>query len=146
MGITKIIEQLFVSERLLNRVQISALNILNNRELKRFLLSRLDHNDRDFVQPGALCGSPPAFPRYELEGVTIDRVLAHNDRLNDSALLDRLDKIGEIALNECATWISWVRLYQFNRNAFQALLSSSGRCHVSKQAGQSATKPRAILF
>ena len=84
-----------VGERLFDRVQVLALDVLDERHLEeRLLLPRRDvaHDDRDAEQAGALRGAPAALARDDLEAVAD---LADDDRLDDAVGLDGLRQLLE---------------------------------------------------
>jgi len=68
-------------------VQVFALDVLDDGELKHLLVVGVSGNDRDFGQSGLLRGAPAAFAGDDL--VFIRRGAAHDDGLDDAFALDR---------------------------------------------------------
>jgi hypothetical protein len=63
-----------------------SLNILDQRDLKQFIVSYLTKRNRNLVQTGALSGSPAAFTCDNLVPLPDE---SNNDRLDDSVRDDR---------------------------------------------------------
>jgi hypothetical protein len=78
--------QHLIAGRLLERIEISALHVLDDRKLQRFGVAGVEHDHRHLVQAGALRGAPASLAGDDL--VAVGAAHAHNDRLDDAALTD----------------------------------------------------------
>src|SRR4051794_39096523 len=81
------INELLVPLRFLDRVEVLALNILDQRQLGRCRFVYLAYDRRNAVQPRPLRRPPPALAGADLEAVA---VRSQQDRLEDSALRNRI--------------------------------------------------------
>ena len=61
-----LVDQLLVAERFLDRVEVGALDVLDDRELERGAVVDVAHDDRDLRQPRALRRAPAAFAGDDL--------------------------------------------------------------------------------
>ena len=61
LAIAEFFQQSAVALGFFQRVEVGALDILDDRDLQRLGVARLDDDDRDFVQAGALRRAPAAF-------------------------------------------------------------------------------------
>src|SRR5690606_34179691 len=77
---------------LLDRVQVFALQVLDQRDRERGLVVELANDDRDLLQAGAPRRVPAALAGDDLIGVAargIGRAWSYDDRLQDPLLADR---------------------------------------------------------
>ena len=89
LAVAEIFHQRPIAFRLFERIEVGALHVLDDRELQRFLVSRLDDDDRHFVQAGTLRRAPAPLAGDDLEGVRRAANRPRHDRLNDAALAQR---------------------------------------------------------
>ena len=85
--------------RLFDRVQILALDILDQRDLKRLGIVELADDDGNLVEPGALRGTPAALAGDDLIALA---VRPDDDRLDQPARCDRLGEFLQRRLAEVA--------------------------------------------
>ena len=100
LGQPELVDQPLVRRRLLERPQVGALQVLDQRALqRRALLDVLDH-DRDLVQPGAL-RRPPA-PLAGDQEVAAVGARPHHQRHDHAVRLHRVRQLAELGLVEPA--------------------------------------------
>jgi hypothetical protein len=105
------------SARFLNWVEIFALNILDERDLQRSFVGDLANDSRYAAQAGSLRGAPAPFARQKLK----PRVkAAQNQRLNDSADLNGLSKLGQRLLTKMGAWLVGAWLDQVDIHELRA--------------------------
>ena len=83
--------------RLFDRVEVFALEVLDERELQHVLIGRFADNDRRLRQPRPLRRPPAAFASDEFKLVA---ALAGDQRLDDPVLFDRGDEFIEMVVAE----------------------------------------------
>src|SRR5450631_4600443 len=89
LAIVELVEELFIARRLLQRVEVAALDVFDDREGERLAVVRLDAVDRHLMQSGALRRPPAAFPGDDFEHAGLIRHGTREDGLDDALLLDR---------------------------------------------------------
>ena len=102
VGETELVDELTVPVRRLDRVEILALQVLDQRELELCLLVELADDGRDAIEAGRGRGPESALPGDE--AVAIDR-LGHEDRLEDAVLEDARGQRREVRLVEVPSWL-----------------------------------------
>ena len=80
------VHQLPVAHRLLDRVQIGALDVLDDRDFQNLGIVEVAHQNRNFVQLRHLGRAPAAFAGNDLEHLGPSGIRAHDQRLDDSLL------------------------------------------------------------
>src|SRR5438105_6795112 len=75
-----------VALRFLDRIEIGALQIFNERKLENLQIGRLANNDGDFGQPYFLRRTPAPFPRDQFMRASVE--LPDDERLDNSVLSD----------------------------------------------------------
>ena len=124
--------------RLFERIEVFALNVLDQRQGERRLIRHAAHQRRNVLEARTLRGAPAAFAGDDLETRAVDR--AHQDRLHDALGLDRLRQLDErrfvhararliLAGHEA---IQGDRLQRFTAGAF---------LHARQQRIETATQP-----
>ncbi|KSV69244.1 hypothetical protein N182_32735 [Sinorhizobium sp. GL2] len=145
-------DQLLVAKRFVERIEIRALDVFDDSDFKRRAIVNVANDNRDFGEPGQLCGTPAALAGDDL--VAIDADGASNDRLDNTMLTDRIGEILEFGFVELTTRVARVARYELDRHAPIRIDRGRGSCpclqrliHLADQRGQSATKPplRAIV-
>ncbi len=76
--IAEFIDKLLIAHRFLDRIEIAALDVFDDREFERLTIIGVDADDRHFMQAGALGGAPAALARDDLESA--DQILAPDAR------------------------------------------------------------------
>ena len=106
LGMAVIARQPLIRLRLFDRVEILALDILDQRDLERFGIVELADDDRDFVKPCPLRCAPPSFAGDDLITVLIR---PHHDRLDQSPGGDRSRQFVQQRLVEMAARLFGMR-------------------------------------
>src|SRR5712692_5471084 len=117
LAVAKLVDQRLIAGRLLERIEVGALHVLDDRELQRLVIVHVERNDRNLMQTGALRRAPAPLAGDDLEGVGVAARRANHDRLHDAALADRGGELVELGIRKIATWITRVGLEKFDRNA-----------------------------
>ncbi len=99
-------DQLLVAFSLLDRVQVFALNILDQRNFGRHRFVEVADDRRDLVQLRLLRGPPTPFAGDNLEAIVNG---AHQNRLQYAALDDRCGQLRNSSIVEILPWLQWVR-------------------------------------
>src|SRR4051812_46013000 len=107
LGVGIIVDEPFIGLGLLDRVEVLALDILDQRDLERLLVAEFAHDGGDFVEPGALRRAPAPLAGDDLEAMT---VRTDDDRLDDAARLDGSGELDQAFLLEDAARLAWMRL------------------------------------
>ena len=137
-----------IALRLLHRVEVLALHVLDDRDLQRVAVADIDRNDRHLVQAGALRCAPAPLADDDLE--TIGRALhrAHHDRLDHAVLPDGVRQFAKLGVGEGAPRVARIRLEIFDRHlALRARPFDRDRtADIAHQARQppSQSRPRFI--
>jgi len=105
-GIAKAVHQFVIGTRLLNRIEIGALHILDDRDLECLGVRHFAHHHRHIVELGELGCAPAPLARDDLKILCAPTHRPHEDRGEHTLLLDRGRKIGRARLrqNVCAGW------------------------------------------
>jgi hypothetical protein len=147
LAVVEFLHQRQVAGRLLDRIQVGALHVLDDGEFERLRVGRLHHRDRHLVQAGALRRAPAPLAGDDLEIVGLAAHAAHHDRLDDAALADRIGELVELGLAEGAARIARIGFEIFDRRA--ARLAPLLRCRgfladVAHQRCEAASQSRMI--
>ena len=102
----ELVDELSVGFRRLERIEILALQVLDQRELELVAIGELAHDCRDAFEAGGLRGPEPALAGDEL--VAVDR-LGHEDRLDDAVLADARGQGRQAVGVEPLAWLVRVR-------------------------------------
>ena len=87
-----------VGRRLLERIELGPVQILQQRVAEQVVVLGLPHDGRNAFQPGLLAGPPPAFTHHQLVAVLAER--SDDDRLEQPDLANRLDEFVQRVLVE----------------------------------------------
>ena len=71
LGIAMLGDQLLIAERLLQRIEIGALDVLDDREFQRRLVVHVTDDDRNFDKARQLRGAPAPFAGDDLVNVRL---------------------------------------------------------------------------
>ena len=131
-------EQLAVAARLFDRVQVLALQVLDERELERLRRRRRQHAHRHPLQARQPRGPPPPLTCDDLVALA---VRTHDDRLEQAHLLDRVRELRDALFVDVGA-----RLVRVGRDHVDGELGDfSGRLRLLRRArderGQAAAEP-----
>ena len=148
LGVVVLVDQLLIALRLLDRIEVGALHVLDDGEFERGAVVDVAHQHRDVVQPGALRRAPAPFAGNDL--VSAVGLAANQHRLDDAVLTDRLREIGKFGLGEVAARIFGIGRNELDRHAAVCGGNCVG-CFSSRGRGRSispisAASPRPSLF
>ena len=90
---SELLDQPLQSLRLLEGVQVLALDVLDQRHRERRLIGDVAHERGHFTQARLLRGAPSPFAGDDLEAAALDG--PHENRLHDALLLDRERQLGK---------------------------------------------------
>src|SRR6056300_1146283 len=93
LGMAKTINQLPIPHRLFDWIEISALNILDNRNLENLNICEIPNNDGQFMQLRHLRGAPTAFASNNLIITIMVWIGAHDKGLNNALFFNRCGKL-----------------------------------------------------
>ena len=151
LRIVKLLDELLVALRFLERVEIDALHVLDDRELERFLVVNLADDHRHFVESGALRRAPATLAGNDLEN---RRIFARTDEqgLHHAFFADRVRQLFELRRIEFSPRVGAVgddrtdrkpplarRIVVFGRTR------TLHRGHVADQCGEAAAEPRGFF-
>ncbi len=111
VGDAELVEQLLIGGRLFQRVQLRAVDVLQQGVAQHAVVGGLADDRRDGRQPGLLRGAPPPLPHDEL--VPRRRRARHradHDRLHQAELADRVHELGECLFVEHLARLPRVRV------------------------------------
>ena len=114
--IVKFRHQTLVTCGFFDRIEVGALDILDNRHFKRIAVAGFDDNDRHFVQSGPLCGPPAAFTGDDFKHIGQACLLAHDNRLDNAFFTDRVGQFLEIDLGKGLAGIARIGAEKLGRN------------------------------
>jgi len=144
LGMAIDVDQPLIGLRLLDRVQILALDILDQRHLERLVVAELADDGRDFVQPRPLRRPPAPLASDDLEAVA---VRADDDRLDDAARLDGLGEFDQRLFLENPAGLARMRLDAGDRNqlngappSFRAASDGRFLLDLAKERGEAAAE------
>src|SRR6478752_9465975 len=103
----EVLEQLAVGGRLLERVELRAVKVLQQRVAEHVVVVGLAHDRGDRVATGLLGGAPATLAHDQL--VRVLARAAYDDGLQEADLLDRVHQLGERLLLEDLTRLAGVR-------------------------------------
>ena len=118
LRILELLDQLGITHRLLERIEVDTLHVLDDGELERFLVGNVAHQHRHLVEARALAGSPAAFAGDDLELVRVAR-RPHQQRLHDAFLADRVGQVLEFVGVELMPRVGAVGDEKIHRQAAQ---------------------------
>ena len=118
LGEIEIFDQLAVAERFFNRVEILALEILDEGEFENFAVVSFADEDGKFGEAGELGGAPATFAGDEFIRPV---ARADDERLKDSLLFDGVGEFLDRILGEIFAGLKWARDDAGDGNALHLL-------------------------
>ena len=119
----------------LDRVEVLALDVLDQRHGQRELVAHVAHQHRHRVQPGELRRTPAPLTGDDLELPVLHR--ANQDRLDHALRLDRVGQIGDRVRIHLRA-----RLIAAGPQAGERQLRSDGPAACGSSGASSASRPR----
>ena len=129
LGVAIIVEQAAIGLRLLDRVEILALDILEQGDFERLGVAEIADDRRNFVQARLLRRAPAALAGDDLEAMA---VRTHDDRLDHAARGDRLRQFGQRFLVEGSARLAGMRLDACRRGSDAPRRAGLSRAGVSR--------------
>ncbi|MNM79664.1 hypothetical protein D3C81_916040 [compost metagenome] len=117
LGQLELLLQALQGHGLLDRIEVLALDVLDQRHGDRRLVADLAHQRRNAFQAGQLAGAPAAFAGDDLVALAIDR--AHHDRLHQPLAADRVGQLLECLRVHVAARLVLATLQQVQRQLLQ---------------------------
>ena len=112
----ELFHQLLVSSSLLNRIEISPLDVFDNRNLKNFGIVEVAHQHWQFMKLCHLGSAPAALARNNLKGALCSRSPPHDQRLDNALFPNRGRKIIQLICTKAAPGLIRVRKNLLDRN------------------------------
>ena len=116
LGVRELVGQPPIGVGLLQRRQVGALQVLDQRQLERLLVGEVAHDDRHLVLTRPLCRPPAPLARHDLVARRTATARADEERLQDAALADRLRQRLELGLVESAARLQGRRAQELDRD------------------------------
>ena len=144
LAVAVLIHKLLIASRLLDGIEVSALDVFYDRQFQRRAIIDVSNDNRQFCQPGSLSRPPAPLAGNDLVTARLIRGWANNNRLNNAVLLDRLRQLDQVCFIETTSWITRVRGDEFVRNgAIRRQLVrwlGSRTVHITDQGGKTPPK------
>jgi hypothetical protein len=118
------VDQALNPSRFLHRIQVFALNVLDQRKGQRCLVGHVAHQHRDLLESRHLCGAPPALPRDELVALAVDR--PDEQGLHQPLRANRRRKLGQRLLVHLGPRLVFARANASDRKRRQRVPRRSG--------------------
>ena len=117
LRIAELIHQLLIGARFFQRIEVGALDILDQRDLQRLAVGKIADQHRHLVHAGALSRAPAPFAGDDFELAIA--ALAHHQRLQQTLVADRAGQIFEITVGEMLARIIRIGMQELDRNMAQ---------------------------
>jgi hypothetical protein len=144
LRIAKFSAEFFITQSFIKRVQIRALNILDNGDFERLLVIGLDGQNRHFMKAGALRRPPAPLSRDDFISIRDAGNGPRQDRLNDAFRSDRISQFLEFCFVELMARIARIGAQKLNWDFLlppRALHGAGLFSRFTDQGRQSATEP-----
>ena len=132
LGMAIVVDQALVGLRLLDRVEVLPLDILDQSDFECLVVAELADDRRYVVQPRPLGRAPAPFAGDDLEAVAMR---ADDDRLDHAARLDGGGELGQSLLGEDPAGLARVITFASSRKARNLLAAQGSRAAVSQVDG-----------
>src|SRR4051794_2338172 len=108
----EIVDQAVIRLGLFDRVEILALDILDERDLESLGIAEFAYDDGHFVEPCTLRCSPASLASHDLIALAMR---PHDDRLDQPTRSDRFGEFLESRFTEMTTWLARMRRQRADR-------------------------------
>src|SRR6202030_4841168 len=105
-----------ITLRFLHRIEVLALHVFDDRDLKRVGIADIDRHDRDLVQAGDLRGAPAPLTGDDLKAILYAFDRTHHERLDHAVLPDRIGELTEFGIGKGPARIARIGLDEFDRD------------------------------
>ena len=116
LGMGEFVHQALICLRLLDRVEILTLQVLDQRDFERILVAQLADQHRHFVQLRTLRRPPATLARNYLVAVRSISLAPYDNRLQDAFLTNRIGQRCEVGLVEMSARLEPARCQVLDRN------------------------------
>jgi hypothetical protein len=148
LGQIELLDQAPIALGLLQRVEILALEVLDQRGRHRLPIPEIAHHDRDFVQRHELRRPPAAFAADDLVPAVAARLGAHQDGLQDAVFPDGVGQFLERGLLHGAARLERSGLQHLDRQGADRGIGGAGRGHgrgrFAEERREAAAEPGAF--
>jgi hypothetical protein len=144
LSVSMLGDQLFVTKRLFDRIEVGSLDIFDNRQLERCPVIDIADNHGNLDKSRQLRRTPTAFTGNDL--VFVARQRPHDDGLDDTMLSNRARQILQFGLGKILARILRItadqldRLFAIGTDARPAGHGSDRLVHFPDEGGKAAAK------
>jgi hypothetical protein len=118
LGVAELFEKLPECQGLIERIEIAALDVLDQRDLQGLSIVEFADKRWNLVNSGALGRTPPAFARHNLELAV--RARPHDQRLQESLVPDGFCQLIDVRIGEVLAGIVGIGVQQVDWNVPKA--------------------------
>jgi len=141
VGQVEFVDQALQRLRFLQRIEVFALDVLDQRHRDHGAVIDHPHHCRDFTQAGTLRGAPAAFAGDDFVGAATASVgagvLAHDNRLDHALCLDRCREFIELGIVHRTPRLELARHHRVDRQRAQLVAGQRlQRLHVRRARAQ----------
>ena len=133
--------QLVIGHRLFQRIQVGALDVLDDCDFQRLAVGHLAHHHRHVMQLGQLGGPPAAFARHDLIAVGAQR--AHQDGRQHALFFYGCRQVGQRLFVEGLARLVLARLQECDRQRARVFFGDRLALHGSRLVTNQCRKPAA---
>ena len=115
LRVGEFLHQAAIAARFFDRVEVLALDVLDQRDLERVAIGEIAHHDRHFVQLRLLRRAPAPLAGDDLPLAGLGAMRAHQDRLQHALLHDGLRELAQLLLVERRARLHRARMQELDR-------------------------------
>jgi hypothetical protein len=136
VGAAEVVQQLLVGRTLLERVELAAVQVLQQRVAQQVVVGGVPHDRRDRAEAGLLGGPPAPLAHDELvAGLAVAGQRPDHDRLQDADLADGVHQLGQRLLLEVLARLPRVRPDRPDRELREAGTRDREQLRFVRRAG-----------
>src|SRR5262249_8363280 len=142
LSIAEFITEPLIAGRFLERIEVGALDIFDDRKFERLAVVGLEAHDWHLMQSCALRRPPAPLPGDDFVDLRIARQRAGKDRLKDALFLERGGELVERIGTKILPRVARIGAQKFDRNFLRAARARRGgkRLRSAKKRGQTASQ------